>query len=149
MNIFFQQPHEKEEEQQASSREVSLDQSSSSSRLKDLVGNNPQMYFALQNFLLQSPETQVPRLGEVNLLVAMGDSARASGNTISAGVDYETAAKIEIYRQNKDSARNCLLLAEEVSEKGQPHYEFQKTMLANMDEVLRISKAYHEFEPTV
>jgi hypothetical protein len=115
---------------------------SSSLRLKGLVANNQRMYYALQSFLLVAPERQIPRLGEVSLLLARGDAFRANGNNMAARVDYETAAKIEIYKQNKDSARNCLVRAQEVSEKEQSHHEFQETMLADMDEVLRISKGY-------
>ena len=116
-------------------------------RLKGLVANNQRMYYALQNFLLGAPDRQIPLLGEVSLLLARGDAFRAKGNSMAARVDYETAAKIEIYKQNKESARNCLVRAEEVSEKEQAHYEFQETMLADMDEVLRISKTYQSSFP--
>lgn len=117
--------------------------SSTSMRLKELVANNQKMYFALQTFLLAGGARQMVQLGEIAPLLARGNSSKADGNTRSALVDYETAAKIEIYNQNEEGARNCLILAESVSDKGQPHHEFLETMLADMDEVLRISKAYH------
>lgn len=116
-----------------------------SSRLKELVAKDEKMYHALQNFLLAGGDGQIARLGKVGDLLAKGDSAKAKGNNRSARVDYETAAKIEIYNQNRESARNCLILAESVSDKGETHHEFHETMLADMDEVLRISKAYHDF----
>ncbi len=43
------------------------------SPLKDLVGNDLKMYFAMQNFLLQAPRRQIPLLGEVSSLVAKGE----------------------------------------------------------------------------
>jgi hypothetical protein len=138
MNGFFHKPTK----QEAITLQKVLPDESSSLRLKGLVTNNQRMYYALQNFLLVAPERQIPRLGEVSLLLARGDAFRAKGNNMAARVDYETAAKIEIYKQNKDSARNCLVRAQEVSEKEQSHHEFQETMLADMDEVLRISKTY-------
>jgi hypothetical protein len=115
--------------------------------LKGLVANNQKMYFALQTFLLAGGEKQISQLGEPSLLLARGDAYRALGNNTAARISYETAAKIEIYKQNKDSARNSLVRAEEVSEKEQARHEFQETMLADMDEVLRISKAYQSALP--
>lgn len=138
MNNFFHRATK----QEAITLQRVLPDEASSLRLKGLVANNQRMYFALQNFLLGAPDRQIPLLGEVSLLLARGDASRAKGNNMAARVDYETAAKIEIYKQNKDSARNCLVRAEEVSEKEQAHHEFQETMLADMDEVLRISKGY-------
>jgi hypothetical protein len=119
------------------------------SRLKDLVGNNQKMYEAMGTFLLASPERQIPQLGKVNSILAKGDLARANGKNMEARVDYETAAKIEIYKQNKDSARSCLISADEVSDTELQHHSFHETMLADMDEVLRISKAYQRVVPLV
>ena len=115
---------------------------SNSSRLKDIVANNRGLYFAMQNFLIISPERQIPQLGGVSLLVARGDAAKAVGKNLEARVDYETAARIEIFKQNKENARNCLKLADGVSENSSQHHEFHETMLADMDEVLRVSKAF-------
>src|SRR5712692_6350413 len=81
---------------------------SSSLLLKSLVANDQKMYAALQNFLLADPKRQILLLGEVDSLVANGNAARVKGNNQTARADYETAAKIEIYKQNKDSARSCL-----------------------------------------
>jgi hypothetical protein len=138
MRNFFHRTNKPE----AVTQRVVADESSSL-QLKRLVGSDQRMYLALQTFLLAGGEKQISQLGEVSLILARGDASRAKGNNQAARVDYETAAKIEIYKQNKDSARNCLVRAGEVSEKEQPHHEFQETMLSDMDEVMRISKAYH------
>ena len=143
MNNFFHRANK----QVAITLQRVVPDEASSLRLKGLVANNQRMYYALQNFLLGAPDRQIPLLGEVSLLLARGDAFRAKGNSMAARVDYETAAKIEIYKQNKESARNCLVRAEEVSEKEQAHYEFQETMLADMDDVLRISKTYQSSFP--
>jgi hypothetical protein len=115
---------------------------SNSSRLKDIVANNQRLYFAMQNFLITSPERQIPQLGGFSLLVAKGDAAKAVGKNLEARADYETAARLEIFEQHKESARNCLELAEGVSENPSSHHEFHETMLADMDEVLRVSKVF-------
>ena len=115
---------------------------SSSSRLKDIVVDDQRLYFAMQNFLLTSPQRQLPLLDEVSLLVTKGDVAKAAGKNLEARADYETAARIEIFEQHKESARTCLELADGVSENASQHHEFHQTMLANMDEVLRISRDF-------
>jgi len=117
------------------------------SPLKNLIVSNPKMYAALQNFLIVDPERQIPLLDDVNKLLTKGDEAKAQGNRMTARADYEIAAKIEIYRQNKESARTFLVLAEGVSDKGQPHYQYQETMLADMDKVMRISNEFQDFVP--
>ena len=96
----------------------------------------------MQNFLLTSPQRQLPQLGGVSLLVAKGHAAKAIGKNLEVRADYETAARIEIFGQHKEGTRNCLELADGVSENTSQHHEFHETMLANMDEVLRISRAF-------
>src|ERR1700730_7574244 len=78
-----------------------------SSRLKDFIPNDEKMFVALQNFLLADPERQVAMLGDTDLLVTKGDAAKARGDKLVARMSYETAAKIEIYKQNKESAEKC------------------------------------------
>ncbi len=106
--------------------------------LKNLPGNNQKLYEALSNFLLADPERQVFQLGTVNSFISKGDVEKANGNNLMACVNYEIAARVEIYKQNKDSVTKCLTLADEVFPK-----ETHKTILANMDEVLRIAREYH------
>ncbi len=105
------------------------------------------MYVALQNFLMVNPERQIPLLDDVNKLLVKGDTAKSSGNNLTARADYEMGAKIEIYNQNKESATNFLVLAESVSDRKLEHFGYQETMLADMDKVLRISREYQVFVP--
>jgi len=141
MNLFHRSPKQETVKLRTSVTQSSL------SPLESLVSDDPNMYAALQNFLIVDPERQIPLLDDVNTLLTKGDTARADGNNQTARADYEVAAKIEIYKQNKDSATNFLVLAEQVSEKELKHFEYQETMLADMDKVLRISKAYQAFVP--
>ena len=110
--------------------------------LKDLVPNDEKMYLALQTFLLGDPERQLPMLGNTDALLAKGDQDKANGEKLKARMNYETAAKIEIYKQNKELVEKSLRLSKEVTENGDPRRELLETMLANIDEVLRISKLY-------
>ena len=102
----------------------------------------------MQNFLITSPGRQIPQLSGVDSLVAKGDAAKSAGKNLEARVHYETAVRIEIFEQHRESARNCLELADGVSENAPQHHEFHKTMLANMDEVLRVSKAFQSSATT-
>jgi hypothetical protein len=112
------------------------------SPLVKLVIEDPKLYGALQNFLIVDPKRQLPLFDDVSSLLSKGDAAKAQGNNLTARVDYEVAAKIEIYKQNKDSATSFLVLAEGVTDRGEQHFGYQETMLADMDKVLQISKAY-------
>jgi hypothetical protein len=117
-------------------------QSTPSTRLKEFVPNDEKMYIAMQNFLLADPERQVPMLGESDALIAKGEAASAKGDKLVARISYETAAKIEIYKQNKENAEKCIRLANELTESNDLHRASYEAMLGNMDEVLRISKLY-------
>ena len=72
-------------------------------------------------------------LGETDSVLAKGDAARASGEKLMARVNYEIAAKIEIYKQNKDSVEKCIGLAKEVTENEDSHRALLQTMLANIE----------------
>jgi hypothetical protein len=113
-----------------------------SSRLKDFIPNDEKMFAALQNFLLADPERQVAMLGATDSLLAKGDAAKAKGDKLVARMNYETAAKIEIYKQNRDTAEKSIRLANEVSERNDLHRASYETMLGNMNEVMRVSKLY-------
>jgi len=110
--------------------------------LKDLVPNAPEFYEALEYFLLGDPERQISQLGEPDSLLTKGDTARAAGDNLHARVEYESAAKIAIYEQNKEAAKKFLVLAEEVSD-NEKYSGFHRTLLKDIDQVVRIAKAYY------
>ena len=104
MNLFHRSRQETAKVQTSNAVQMGI------SPLKNLVISDPKMFAALQNFLIVDPERQIPLLDSVSTLLAKGDAAKAQGNRMTARADYEIAAKIEIYRQNKDSARTFLVL---------------------------------------
>jgi hypothetical protein len=111
--------------------------------LKDLVPNDQKMYLALQTFLLGDPVRQLPMLGSTDSLLAKGDQERAKGEISKARMNYDTAIKMEIFKQNKDIVEKIIRLAEQVTNEQDPHRQLLETMLGNLDEVLRISKLYY------
>jgi hypothetical protein len=115
-------------------------------RLKELVQSD-EMYFAIELFLLGDPKRQIEQLGDAESLLNKGDEAKSENDLIRARYNYETAAKIEMYRQHKEGLRRCLVLAQEVTEENDKHFGFQRTILDNTDQALGISKLYYETIP--
>ncbi|MDG6998661.1 MAG: hypothetical protein JRN15_06050 [Nitrososphaerota archaeon] len=71
-------------------------------------------------------------------IIQAGDSAKANGDNLMARVNYETAARIALYEQNKDEVIRCVTLAEQA----QPR-ELHKTLLSKIDKVMTISHRYY------
>ena len=124
-------------------KQVAVEQVPKKITLKDLVPNNEKLYEALQTFLLADPKRQLPLLGSTDLLLARGNEERANGDNSKARFDYETAAKIELYNQNKEEFGKFLRLANETSANGERGKDLLETMLAKLDEAMRISKEYY------
>ncbi len=113
------------------------------SLIKEEVSSE-KLYDALTNFLLADPQRQLPQLGDIESQLAEGDRARNKGELALARARYETAAKIEIYNQNKEEARKYIDLADKSTEpEDAQHHEMHRVLLSNMDEVMRISEAYY------
>ena len=106
--------------------------------------SNEKVYKALENFLLADPGRQLSQLGGSKGLLADADAAKSRGDNEAARGKYETAAKIEIYKQDKESARRDIDLAEKfTAPDDSQHREIHKTLLSHMDEVMRISSDYY------
>ena len=112
-------------------------------RLKSLVKSDD-MYFALEYFLLGDPERQISQLGETDSILAKGDEAKARNESVYSRAYYETAAKVAIYRGDKEAARRCLLKAEEVTEESDKRYRLMTFLIDNMDDALVVAKSYYE-----
>jgi hypothetical protein len=111
--------------------------------LRDQVPNDEKMYLALQTFLLGDPARQLLMLGSVDSLLTKGDEDKAKGNNWRARINYETAAKIEIYKNNKEDAEKFLRLAEGLTDSNEANRVILRTLLENMDRVMEISKQYY------
>lgn len=118
------------------------------SRLMKIVSDDHRFYDAIENFLLADPAREIPELGDPSAFVAKADRFRDEGDNMMARVGYETAAKIEIYNQNKQRAEECITLANEVTDPHDKHHEFQRTLLSDMDRVLGVAREYYSGLPT-
>jgi hypothetical protein len=115
-------------------------------RLKQLVQSD-EMYYAIEFFLLGDPARQIEQLGDIEGVLEKANQGKANSDYVKARYNYETAAKIEMYRQNKEALRKCLVLAQEVTEETDKHFAFQRTILDNLDEALSVSRKYYETIP--
>jgi hypothetical protein len=113
--------------------------------LSDFVAKNSAMYRALEFFILLDPEEQVTRLGDPEALRSSADRARALGDNLTARIDYESAAKIALYRQQGDLFAEMLSLAQRVTPGDQTFSEYHRTLLRSSDQAMRVaSEVYAE-----
>lgn len=114
-------------------------------RLRELAKSDS-MFRGLENFILADPERQIEDL-ETSKLVSEAEQAERRGDSAIGRADYETAAKIAIYNLNKQDAQRYLGMAHKVTTKEDEHYQFQQTLLNNLDEVLQVSSEYYRTVP--
>lgn len=112
-------------------------------RLRDLAPND-EIYEAMENFLLGDPENQIQMLGPTSDIIKKGDDARNKSEDLIARAQYETAAKIAIYKQDQTLVKNSLEMASQVTKPADRHARMQKTILTNLDQVLRIARDYYK-----
>lgn len=111
--------------------------------LKDIIPNNDKMYAALQTFLLGDPKRQLPLLGTTDSLLTKGNEEKTKGENSRARFDYETAAKIELFKQDREAFTKFLHLADDVTGEAEREKTLLSTMLSNIDETLRVSREYY------
>jgi hypothetical protein len=109
---------------------------------KIVLPQDRDLSIALEHYLLSDPERQTTQFSGVDSLLSAANKAENEGDTSKACSDYEYAARIEIYQQNKDSAKKCIILAERVTKTDEDRAT-HKTLLDNMDEIMRLSKEYY------
>jgi hypothetical protein len=117
-------------------------------RLRDLVPND-EIYEAMENFLLGDPENQIQLLGNPAEILSKGDEAGSKGEDLIARAQYETLAKVAIYKQDKTLVKKSLDLAGRVTNPSDRHARMQKTILNNLDQVVAIAKDYYKTKEIV
>jgi hypothetical protein len=117
-------------------------------RLRELVPSDD-LYEAMENFLLGDPENQIAQLGDVDSVMQKGDEENSKGQKLMARAQYETSAKIALYNRDEEAARKSLELASQVTDPKDKHNFLQKTILQNLDAVLRISGEYYRTKSKV
>jgi hypothetical protein len=112
-------------------------------RLRQLVPNDD-LYEAMENFLLGDPENQIAQLGDINTILQKGDEERSKGQKLMARAQYETSAKVAIYNLDREAAKNSIELASQVTDPQDKHAVMQRTIIMNLDEVIRVARDYYK-----
>ena len=111
-------------------------------RLRDLAPND-EMYEAMENFLLGDPENQIQQLGSNDEIIGKGNEAKDKGEDLIARAQYETMAKVAIYKQDPQLTKESLDLAAQVTSPDDRHAKMQKTIQTNLGQVIKIARDYY------
>jgi hypothetical protein len=110
--------------------------------VRDLCGGDKELYDALEHFLLFNPKMILENMGNVPFWLARGDTAKSSGNNLIAAMDYEMAARIACYEEDKETTKNALSSAQSLN----PNTEeaaLDRILLSKLDKVFEISKVHY------
>lgn len=110
-------------------------------RLRELTAGDQKLYDALGHYFLADPRRQIEQLGTPEDLALKAKDALSKGDKASAFIDYDYAAKIEIYNGNAENAKKYIQLADTLTGKPDEH-ERHQTLLANMDKAIEYSREY-------
>ena len=110
-------------------------------RLRELTAGNQKLYDALGHYFLADPRRQIEQLGSPQELEVKAKDALSKGDKSSAFIDYDYAAKIEIYKGNGENAIKYIQEADALTEKPDEH-ERHQTLLSNMDKAIEYSREY-------
>ena len=117
--------------------------SRSTPELQRYVPEDGALYRAMEFFLLLNPEEQALRLGEPDALKLSADEAKASGNHLLARINYESAAKIALFRQNRTQFTSMVSLADQVTPADQEFAALHRTLLRETDAAMRVARDYY------
>ena len=92
-------------------------------------------------FLYLKPEEQIALIGATEVHYWKATEAIERGDRTMAVVDYETAARIELYRGNRENVRVYLKKAQGLQ--GRDGQERLSVLLSNLEKVMTIAKRYY------
>jgi hypothetical protein len=111
--------------------------------LQELCAGDEELHAALEHFLLINPEMILANLGQVPYWIAKGDASKSKGNMILATMDYETAARIACYENDKEATIRALTLAQ-ATNPNPADAALHMTLLSKLDRVFEISTIHYE-----
>ena len=109
--------------------------------LSILCQGDEELHYAMSYFLYLKPEEQIALIEATELQVQKATEAIERGDRTTAVVDYETAARIELYRGNRENVRMYLEKARDLQD-GDGR-ERLSTLLSNLENVMAIAKRYY------
>lgn len=114
--------------------------------LKSLCGGDDKLHEAMSNFLLLDPKQQEEKIASFSKLLEEGTKALESGDKLRARVDFEIAARLGLYHQDRLSVEKVLRLAEQASEADEARRRLHETLLLNIDRALAIADQYYKYK---
>ena len=109
--------------------------------LEVLCQGDSEMYEALGNFLYIEPERQLPQIGTTEQQVQRASDAMARGDSLVARVDFETAARIEMYKGNMEKVKTFLEKAQELRDaRGEGS---RLILISNLERAMEIAAQYY------
>jgi hypothetical protein len=112
------------------------------SSLRDLCAGDEELYKALEHFLLFNPKMILENLGNVPYWMAKADTAKSKGNNLVAAMDYETAARIACYENDKEATRKALAFAEGINPQS-AEAALDRVLISKLDKVFEISAIHY------
>jgi hypothetical protein len=113
--------------------------------LRDFCSGDDELYEALEYFLLIEPREKNVTFGSISGWLAEGDAQKAKGDKLTAMVAYECAARIACYRDDKETTRKALILADAMNPKPK-QASVHKILLARLDKVFEIAEEFYKAE---
>lgn len=115
--------------------------------LKNLCGNDREMYEALSNFLFLDPRGYEKNVDTMSRLMQRGNDDLTNAHRLRARVSFEGAARLALYYQDREAVENALKLAEEASEeKSETRHRMHETLLTNLGRALSIANEYYKYK---
>ena len=138
MNLFGRRKRESTQEPEA--------RTAVKDRLTILCHGDEKMREAISNFLLLRPEEQIFQLGPTEALIRRADSTEKS-DPIIARVNLETAARIEMYKGDREKVKILLERAQHLGRTGGEGN--RQTLLSDLDKAMSIAREYYNHkQPT-
>ena len=115
--------------------------------LEKFVPKGSSLYEAIEFVLLGSPRRQMMQNGDSISLEKVADDSAKARDRVGARINYESAARVALYERDRERFRRMVERAEEFTSDGQRFSMLHKTLLENLNDILRIATEYYdEFE---
>jgi hypothetical protein len=114
--------------------------------LREACSKDPELYDALKGFLFINPQMIEISLGKASYWLTNGNAARSKGNNREAIADYETAARIACYENDKDAMVRALSLVQEICTEPTKR-EMNQVLLTKPDRALEIAMIHYKAIP--
>lgn len=115
--------------------------STQQSQMMELAGGDSTMFELLSRFIFLDPEKQQAK--DAGPYIEVAQEERAGGNLLRARVNYDLAAMMSIYRNDKETTRKMATEALAVST-ADTDRRVHKALLDNLDKFMELAKIHFD-----